>query len=90
MNVKPAERTSQRSTGQLIRKKTLRGPARMPPRFTNIAADTRLFLPSLTELAGVALLSVETDNSGVAVELYELATGHNHVANSHWYENVVS
>lgn len=54
-----------------------------------IAAETQVYLPSLTALAGVALLHVAADEVAMAVELYTLALQHQHVANSRWFCDVV-
>ena len=53
-----------------------------------IAADTQVYLPSLTALAGIALLRLADHDAKSAVELYELARQHKHVANSKWFEDI--
>jgi hypothetical protein len=54
-----------------------------------LAADTRLFLPSMTALAGVALLRTEQGDYEAAIELYTVALQNGHVTNSRWYQDVV-
>lgn len=54
-----------------------------------IVADTHMNLPSLTALCGAALLRVGKGQVEDAMELYELALQHKHVANSQWYDDVV-
>ncbi len=58
-----------------------------------IAVDTLIFLPSMTALASLALLyteeSTEEEQRAAAVELYAVAQQSGHVANSHWYHNVI-
>ena len=54
-----------------------------------IAAQTRLFLPSITSLSGTALLEACQGNLAFAVELYALASQHKHVTNSIWYRTVI-
>jgi tetratricopeptide (TPR) repeat protein len=54
-----------------------------------LAAENRLFLPSMTALAGVALLRAEQGESEAAIELYTIALQNGHVANSRWYQDVV-
>jgi len=53
-----------------------------------IAADTQVYLPSLTALSGIALLHMEAGRAEEALELYTLASTHKHVANSRWYADV--
>jgi predicted ATPase len=53
------------------------------------AVDTHLFLPSMTALAGVALLRAEQGDAEAAIELYTVALQNEHVANSCWYQDVV-
>lgn len=54
-----------------------------------IAADSQIFLPSMTALCGVALLRAAAGDGAGAVELYTVALQNGHVANSHWYYDVV-
>lgn len=54
-----------------------------------LAASTQVYLPSLTALAGVALLRAATADAAGAIELYTVALQHEHVANSQWYHDVV-
>jgi len=46
-------------------------------------------LPSMTALAGLALLSAEEGDRKAAVMLYAVARQSGHVANSRWYHDVV-
>ncbi|MEZ4681452.1 MAG: tetratricopeptide repeat protein [Caldilineaceae bacterium] len=54
-----------------------------------LAAETHVFLPSMTALAGLALLRSVTGDGAGAIELYTVALQHRHVANSRWYYDVV-
>lgn len=58
-----------------------------------LAADTLILLPSMTALAGLALLHTEEGaeeaDREAAVELYAVAQQSGHVANSRWYHDVV-
>lgn len=54
-----------------------------------IAVKSRLFLPSLTALSGVALLYTVSGAPEKGVELYTIAQQHQHVANSRWFADVV-
>jgi hypothetical protein len=53
-----------------------------------IAVATRMFLPLMTALTGVALLLADQGDKEWAVELYALALQNGHVANSRWFEDV--
>ncbi|MEZ4862665.1 MAG: hypothetical protein R3C14_15225 [Caldilineaceae bacterium] len=54
-----------------------------------LAADTLIILPSMTALAGLALLRAQEGDSEAAVELYTIALQIGHVANSRWYHDVI-
>ncbi|HRW06719.1 MAG TPA: tetratricopeptide repeat protein [Caldilineaceae bacterium] len=54
-----------------------------------LAAETLILLPSMTALAGLALLSAEEGDRKAAVMLYAVARQSGHVANSRWYHDVV-
>ncbi|MCB9156333.1 MAG: tetratricopeptide repeat protein [Caldilineaceae bacterium] len=54
-----------------------------------LAARTLILLPSMTALAGLALLSAEEGDREAAVMHYTVALQSGHVANSRWYHDVV-
>jgi tetratricopeptide (TPR) repeat protein len=53
-----------------------------------IAVATKMFLPRMTALTGMALLLADQDDKERAIEIYTLALQNPHVANSRWFEDV--
>jgi hypothetical protein len=53
-----------------------------------IAVATKMFLPLMTALTGMALLLADQGDIERAIEIYALALQNGHVANSRWYEDV--
>ncbi|MEZ4862677.1 MAG: BTAD domain-containing putative transcriptional regulator [Caldilineaceae bacterium] len=53
-----------------------------------VAAETRMLLPSLHALTGVALLCAAAGDEAEAIELYTVALQNRHVANSRWYHDI--
>lgn len=54
-----------------------------------VAAETRMLLPSLTALTSLALLYAAEGDARGTIELYTITLQHKHVANSQWYHDVV-
>lgn len=54
-----------------------------------LAAQTLIFLPSMTALASSALLRAEQGDVEASIEVYATALENGHVANSRWYSDVI-